>query len=71
MSTNHLNSVELFSGAGGLALGMEKSGFRYEMLVEFNRDAVATLIKNHDEGQAQIKDWNIQHDDIKNRVVSR
>ncbi|MEA3544646.1 MAG: DNA (cytosine-5-)-methyltransferase [Thermodesulfobacteriota bacterium] len=66
MSTNHLNSVELFSGAGGLALGMAQSGFHHEMLVEFNRDAVATLVKNHDEGQAQIKDWNIQHDDIKN-----
>jgi len=66
MSINHLNSVELFSGAGGLALGMAKSGFQHKMLVEFNRDAVTTLIKNHDEGQAQIKDWNIKHDDIKN-----
>ena len=66
MSINHLNSVELFSGAGGLALGMAKSGFQHKMLVEFNRDAVATLIKNHNEGQAQIKDWNIEHDDIRN-----
>lgn len=66
MLKNHLNSVELFSGAGGLALGMAKSGFQHEMLVEFNRDAVNTLIKNHDEGQAQIKDWNIKHDDINN-----
>ncbi|MES9901865.1 MAG: DNA cytosine methyltransferase [Sedimenticola sp.] len=66
MSTKHLNSVELFSGAGGLALGMAKSGFQHEMLVEFNRDAVTTLINNHDEGQAQIKDWDIKHDDIKN-----
>jgi len=66
MSINHLNSVELFSGAGGLALGMAKSGFQHEMLVEFNRDAVTTLMKNHDQGQAQSKDWNIQHDDIKN-----
>jgi len=66
MSTNHLKSVELFSGAGGLALGMAKSGFQHQMLVEYNRDAVATLIKNHDEGQAQIKDWNIKHDDIRN-----
>lgn len=66
MSANHLNSVELFSGAGGLALGMSKSGFHHEMLVEYNKDAVDTLIKNHDLGQAQIKNWDIKHDDIKN-----
>lgn len=61
-----LRSVELFSGAGGLALGMAKSGFQHEMLVEFNRDAVNTLLKNHDEGQAQIKNWFIKHDDVRN-----
>lgn len=66
MSANHLNSVELFSGAGGLALGMSKSGFHHEMLVEFNKDAVDTLVKNHDLGQSQIKNWDIKHDDIKN-----
>jgi DNA (cytosine-5)-methyltransferase 1 len=66
MSINHLRSIELFSGAGGLALGMAKSGFRHEMLVEFNRDAVYTLVKNHDEGQVQIREWNIKHDDIQN-----
>jgi len=71
MSANHLNSVELFSGAGGLAIGMSKSGFHHEMLVEFNKDAVATLVKNHDLGQAQIKNWDIKHDDIKNISFKR
>jgi DNA (cytosine-5)-methyltransferase 1 len=66
MSTNQLKSVELFSGAGGLALGMSKSGFRHELLVEFNKNAVETLVKNHDMGQSQIKNWNIKHDDINN-----
>lgn len=65
MSRDQLNSLELFSGAGGLALGLSKSGFKHEMLVEFNRDAVDTLIKNHDEGQAQIKNWNIKHEDVR------
>lgn len=66
MSINHLKSVELFSGAGGLALGIAKSGFHHEMLVEINRDAIDTLTRNHDEGQAQIKDWKIKHDNINN-----
>lgn len=65
MSRKQVNSVELFSGAGGLALGMSKSGFKHEMLVEFNKDAVDTLKKNHDEGQEQIKSWDIQHRDVK------
>jgi DNA (cytosine-5)-methyltransferase 1 len=60
-----MRSIELFSGAGGLALGMSKSGFRHEMLVEFNKDAVETLKMNHDEGQAQIKDWDIRHEDVR------
>lgn len=66
MSTNQLNSIELFSGAGGLALGMAKSGFKHEMLVEFNKNAIDTLTHNHDVGQEQIKNWDIRHADIKN-----
>jgi len=66
MSINQLKSVEIFSGAGGLALGMSKSGFHHELLVEFNKDAVKTLVKNHDMGQAEIKNWDIKHDDVKN-----
>lgn len=66
MSVKQPNSVELFSGAGGLAMGLAKSGFKHEMLVEFNQDAVNTLLKNHEEGQDQIKNWNIKHDDVKN-----
>ncbi len=66
MLPGKLNSVELFSGAGGLALGMAKSGFSHKLLVEFNRDAVDTLVMNHDKRQAQIKYWNIKHDDVKN-----
>lgn len=64
MLSGDLKSIELFSGAGGLALGMSKSGFEHELLVEFNKDAVETLRINHDEGQQQIKDWNILHSDI-------
>jgi DNA (cytosine-5)-methyltransferase 1 len=66
MSLDQLKSVELFSGAGGLALGMARSGFQHELLVEYNKDAVDTLIKNHDEGQAQIKEWDIRHENVKN-----
>lgn len=45
-------SIELFAGAGGLALGLENAGFRHELLVEIDKIAASTLKKNRPE-------WNI------------
>ncbi len=53
------NTIELFAGAGGLALGLEKAGFNAIGLVEFNRDACDTLEKNR-------PNWNVICDDIAN-----
>ena len=41
-----LTAIELFAGAGGLALGLEKAGFQSLGLIEFNQDACNTLSKN-------------------------
>ena len=49
--------IELFAGAGGLALGIERAGFNIIGLVEFNRDAVKTLQINRPE-------WNVIYSDI-------
>lgn len=38
--------IELCAGAGGLALGLERAGFEHVALIEYNRNAVATLLKN-------------------------
>jgi site-specific DNA-cytosine methylase len=43
-----MNSLELFSGAGGLAKGLELSGFKHAALVEFNKHAYTSLCENFD-----------------------
>ncbi|MGM9701714.1 MAG: DNA (cytosine-5-)-methyltransferase [Prevotella sp.] len=50
-------SVELFAGAGGMALGMEKAGFHHILLNEINHEACETLRTNRPE-------WNIVEGDI-------
>lgn len=52
-------TIELFAGAGGLALGVEEAGFDTIGLVEFDRDAADTLKKNRPE-------WNVINEDIAN-----
>ena len=51
------NSIELFAGGGGLALGMEKAGFKHVLLNEFDKSACATLRKNR-------PSWNVVEGDI-------
>jgi len=50
-------AIELFSGAGGMALGLENAGFNSELLVEIDKNAAATLQKNR-------PGWNVEHCDV-------
>ena len=56
---NSMKSIELFAGAGGLALGVERAGFDHIGLIEFDKAAAETLKKNRPE-------WNVIWDDIAN-----
>ena len=62
MSVNpnrELTCIELFAGAGGLAIGLENAGFKKLLLNEIDKSACETLIHNRPE-------WNVVHGDIKN-----
>lgn len=50
-------TVELFAGAGGLALGMHMAGFKHVLLNEMDAMACQTLRRNHPE-------WNVLEKDI-------
>lgn len=42
-----MNSIEIFSGAGGLAKGLELAGMKHNAFVEWNADACDTLRHNY------------------------
>ncbi len=49
--------IELFAGAGGLAIGMEKAGFESILLNEIDKHACNTLRENR-------PDWNVIEGDV-------
>ena len=57
--SKQFTAIELFAGAGGLALGIEKAGFNTIGLIEFDKDAADTLRCNR-------PNWRVIHDDIAN-----
>lgn len=52
-----VTDIELFAGAGGLALGLEQAGIRGVEFVEIDPNACATLRKNRPQ-------WNVIEDDV-------
>lgn len=59
-----LKTVELFAGAGGLAIGMAKAGFDHHTVVEWDSNAVDTLRRNQTDGVWPARDWRIYSGDV-------
>lgn len=58
-ATNSYSVLELFAGAGGLAIGLEQAGLKCLALNEYDHWAAETLRENRPH-------WNVIEDDIRN-----
>lgn len=60
-----MTSVELFAGAGGLALGVSMAGFRHEAVIEWDHDACETIRSNQRLSLVHVRDWRLMEGDVK------
>lgn len=60
-----LTSIELFSGCGGLALGLSRSGFKHLLMVERNMDAAATVAHNAQNRIEHVEHWPYRQVDVR------
>lgn len=60
------NSIELFSGTGGLALGLQESGFNHVALFEWDKHSCDNISENVTKGKCgYVKDWNVFQVDVR------
>ena len=58
-------SVELFAGAGGLAIGMSNAGFDHAAVLEWNHDACETFRENQRHHIRSVERWPLYETDVK------
>jgi len=63
-----LTSVELFAGAGGLAMGVSLAGFKSQGVVEWDRWACDTVRQNQERGHPLVADWPLYEGDVRQWV---
>ena len=58
-------SIDLFAGAGGLAMGASNAGFKHHTLLDNSAAACATMKLNASEGLLPFVAWNVQQVDVR------
>jgi DNA (cytosine-5)-methyltransferase 1 len=59
-----LRSIELFAGAGGLAIASSNAGFQHDAVLEFNHDACETIRHNQRCGFDLVRHWPLIEGDV-------
>jgi DNA (cytosine-5)-methyltransferase 1 len=59
-----MDSVELFTGCGGLALGLSRAGFTARRMSEWDRHSVANIEFNRSKGLKPFDQWPIHEEDV-------
>lgn len=66
-----IDSLELFCGTGGLALGLQQAGFNHKALIEWDKDSCNNINANIHNGYGMIQDWNVIQSDVRTIDFSR
>lgn len=59
-----MKSVELFAGAGGLAIATANAGFDHEAVLEWDDNACATIRRNKAARRRHVRDWDVIQGDV-------
>lgn len=65
MHEGRLRSVELFAGAGGLAMGATLAGFEHAAVIEWDRWACDTIRENQQRDFPLVRDWPLHQGDVR------
>lgn len=65
-----LRCVELFAGAGGLALAASNAGFEHDAVLEYNHDACETIRANQRRGFELVRHWPLIEGDVHHQDFS-
>lgn len=59
-----MRAVEIFAGAGGLALGVSEAGFTHDAVIELDKHACATIRANQARRVKPVVNWPLHEVDI-------
>ncbi|HEX5393170.1 MAG TPA: DNA cytosine methyltransferase [Rhodocyclaceae bacterium] len=60
-----MKCVELYAGAGGLAMGVHLAGFEPQAVVEWDKWACDTIRENGSLGYPLVTEWNVHEGDVR------
>ena len=60
-----MRSVELYTGAGGLALGISRAGFKHLAVVELDKDSCRTIQENKKRKVEEVHGWPLFNCDVR------